>query len=838
LDLSNNPYLSVTLSRTGATNTTPGIAIEVWDVNGLRYGLTDRKVISTTPTNVTFTFFAPVANYEGQVGTCDMSKIAVVLFNFDSYDSAYTGTVTITNLQIGDKASNQPTAPAEYVAFDPIGNRTLTEGVGLVHVLVDNIAAMQSSTVALSESVTLTATSSNTSLIPNPVISDIVNGQAWMDLIPASGQTGTATITVTGTAKGCTEETETFTVTVTAPSSGTPISIAVNAANTYQTITGFSNMINCAPIDQMVNDMGCSAFRIPMCDGSVGWSLEPVNDNQDPNILDLSKFQFPLSSIQEAQQAIALGVTTFIGSVWSAPYWTKKNLSGGVPYYSSNDDFVDSSMYAEFAEWMAGTCIDFKEKTGVYLYAVSCQNEPQFDEIYGSGNYTGPQLNDLVRTTGQKLVAMGIPTRIFFAENLQQQGAVISFDQDVVNDAVSTTVVSAFAQHDPNIDPIANVPATASQVSAGSQSADWQSVYALAQQSPKKENWMTEVAGFTSNIAGGMSAAGDLYEALMFGNINLWSSWDIMRDMPQDTKEVFGVHKNFYFVKPGAKRIDAISSSNSNVLSLGFQNTDGSYVIIAINRSASTQLVNITGSSLPNKFRLVQTSANQYAEEAGVVFSPNYTTILPASSVTTFIGNNANIAPTINQAANQLGVCNTGQVQTLTLTGISPVESTQAISSITATSSNQTIISNANISLTAVANGTSTLTYTPTTGAIGVAMISVRVLDNGGTANGGVDTTTMTFEVEVGPCTKLATTNTAKFSVFPNPTTGNVTVYLASDKGGIISVVDLQGKLVLNQTVAAGQTEVTLNLQSIDKGVYIIKVDNGVNSSTEKLIKD
>ena len=824
-DLSNNPFLSVTLSRTGATGSTPGIAIDLFDVNGNRYGLSERKTVTTNAVNYTYSFFNPVSI------DFDITKVSCILFNFDNYDSAYTGNVTISNLQIGDQALNQPPPPSQFVTFDSIGSRTITEGITLVHELINHIQAMQSATVPLNEPVTLTAISNNTSLIPNPEFSDIVNGQSYMDIIPVSGQTGTAQITITGSASGCVSYVRVITVNVVAPVSSSAISIAINAANKYQTITGFSNMIGNAPVNQMITDMGCSAFRLSLDDGSVDCPLETLNDNQDPNILDLSKFQFPQSTILEAQQAISLGVTTFIGSIWSAPYWTKKNLSGAVPFYSLSDNFVDTTMYAEFAENIAGTCLSFKEATGVDLYAVSVQNEPQFDEVYGSGNYTGPQLSDLAKVTGRKLAAMGIPTKLFFAENLEAQGAVVSFDQAAINDTVAP-LLEAFAQHDPNLDAIGSIP--------GGTCTNWENVLTLAKQI-SVQDWMTEVAGFTCNMAGGMSIAGDIYEALTCGNVSLWSAWDIGRDQAADSREVFGVSKNFYYVKPGAVRIDAISSNATNVLSLGFQVADSSYVIIAINRAATTQQVKITGTGLPNKFRLVQTSANEYAEEDGVVFSSNnYTAVLPANSVTTFIGNNGNIAPTINQTANQINIssCSPVSAQTVTLSGISPVESNQTITSITAASSNQAIVASANLSVSAIVNGTATLSYTPTAGANGVTNISVTVVDNGGTEDGGVNTTVMTFEVQVSECIKIAETNSAKFSLYPNPATDNVTVTLASDKGGIITVVDLQGRLVLEQTVAAGQQEVLVNLQSIAKGAYILKVNNGTNSSTVELIKE
>ena len=67
---------------------------------------------------------------------------------------------------------------------------------------------------------------------------------------------------------------------------------------------------------------------------------------------------------------------------------------------------------------------------------------------------------------------------------------------------------------------------------------------------------------------------------------------------------------------------------------------------------------------------------------------------------------------------------------------------------VTAVSSNPALIPNPTINYTNPST-TGTLTYTPVPNASGTAMITVTVTDNGGTANGGINTFSQTFTVTV-----------------------------------------------------------------------------------------
>ena len=92
------------------------------------------------------------------------------------------------------------------------------------------------------------------------------------------------------------------------------------------------------------------------------------------------------------------------------------------------------------------------------------------------------------------------------------------------------------------------------------------------------------------------------------------------------------------------------------------------------------------------------------------------------------------------------------QAQTVLLSGITPglgESMTQTVTNVTASSSNPNLV-NLFVDYTP-GNSTGTITVTPLQNVTGTATITVTVMDDGGTENGGVDTTTRTFTVTITP---------------------------------------------------------------------------------------
>ena len=115
-----------------------------------------------------------------------------------------------------------------------------------------------------------------------------------------------------------------------------------------------------------------------------------------------------------------------------------------------------------------------------------------------------------------------------------------------------------------------------------------------------------------------------------------------------------------------------------------------------------------------------------------------------------------NDAPTIDTPSNVTINENAGQ-QTVNLTGITAGGGETQTLKVTASSNNTSLIATPTITYTSP-NSTGTLTFTPAANTFGTATITVTVMDNGGTLNGGVDTTSVQFTVTVN---QVAATVTA-----------------------------------------------------------------------------
>lgn len=109
-----------------------------------------------------------------------------------------------------------------------------------------------------------------------------------------------------------------------------------------------------------------------------------------------------------------------------------------------------------------------------------------------------------------------------------------------------------------------------------------------------------------------------------------------------------------------------------------------------------------------------------------------------------------NIMPAIDAVTAKTSSLESGQF-TVNLTGISDGNLCSQTVSLSAVSSNTTVVSNPVVTYSSC-NSTGTLTFTPLS--VGTSTINVTVKDNGGTANGGVDTKTVSFMITVNDIPK------------------------------------------------------------------------------------
>ncbi|MCY7350376.1 MAG: PKD domain-containing protein [Cytophagaceae bacterium] len=472
---------------------------------------------------------------------------------------------------------------------------------------------------------------------------------------------------------GFADEGKTFTVTLTVSDGKTSASasatistqtstITVDLGQKFQIIEGFGGFggqdvywrpgPHTSPefVKNVVDELGLTIHReeIPL-------SFEPVNDNADPNVTDLSRFNLSQPTPEDGSVTLAnhfavmkslkdAGVTKFIASVWSPPRWMKYNNQTGngtkdqnsAPAYTttpgSSTNQLKPELYPEFAETIVAYIRLLKRETGIDLYAVSLQNEPRFSQFYQSCVYNGEALRDVIKVVGRRLKAEGLTTKLFLPEDLGFTDAVRAMLLPTLNDAEARSYVSIVAVHGYAFDGVQPGSADA---------ATWQTIYGWGQPY-NLPLWMTETSGFKNDQAGAIKLAGAMYNALRFGNVSAWLFWtlaelevgdySLLSSSGQKTKRFF-VSKQFYrYVRPGARRVGA-SSENASVLSLAFQDS-GKTILVLINQSPADQVLRLTGTS--GKMAQFTTSASlDCAKTAEGPASDRL--LLPANSVSTVV---------------------------------------------------------------------------------------------------------------------------------------------------------------------------------------------------------
>jgi|GEM_PF-2623348 len=189
-------------------------------------------------------------------------------------------------------------------------------------------------------------------------------------------------------------------------------------------------------------------------------------------------------------------------------------------------------------------------------------------------------------------------------------------------------------------------------------------------------------------------------------------------------------------------------ASNQDVL--GFTDQLG------ITGSYSNGVLTLTGSTTTQNYETAlrtvtyfNSSCNPSANARTVTFTVNTgcSTNNLGSATRNVTVTPINTAPTLDAINPVVLLANAGS-QTVNLTGISAGCGESQTLTITAASSNTTLIPNPTVTYTSP-NATGSLSFTPVANQIGSAVVTVTVTDNGGTANGGVDTFSRTFNVSV-----------------------------------------------------------------------------------------
>ncbi|HEV2234260.1 MAG TPA: hypothetical protein VGV68_12765 [Terriglobia bacterium] len=363
--------------------------------------------------------------------------------------------------------------------------------------------------------------------------------------------------------------------------------------------------------------------------------IAPVTWTSSTQTAETSGWTTELGNALAAQ---SLGATIF-ASPWTPPASMKSDSS-------VNEGSLISANYSDFANYLKAYA-NFAASQGVNLYAISMQNEPDWNPCAPNGIDEGPNGKDCyesclwtaaqmdawaagygsVLTSGTNPVKLIMPESFYFAS---------SMSDTALNDSAAATNISIIGGH-----LYGSVPYFyANAVSKG------------------KDVWMTEhflsptVKGATTtSISDAIAAAKEIHTSMTVGQYNAYVWWwaanysatseaDGLIDT-SDNPTYFGYAMAQFsrFVRPGYLRYNATPTPTDGVY-LSAYGGDGHQVIVVINSTSS--LV-----SLPIQIQnQVVTSMTPYQTTSGAsvlqlsaitVTDNEFTATLPAQSVTTYV---------------------------------------------------------------------------------------------------------------------------------------------------------------------------------------------------------
>jgi len=790
-----------------------------------------------------------------------------------------TSTITVTVQDNGGTAHNgidtctrSFTVTVNFInaapTIDNILDQTVNENSG-AHTI--NLTGISSGDTG--QNITVTATSNNTALIPNPVVSyTSPQTTGTLTFAPNSNQTGTATITVTvkddgGTANGGVDTTvKTFKVTVN----------FVNNAPTINAIPDQTMYENDAPL--AVNLAGISAgdagqtINITATSGNAALLPDPAVTYTSPNAT---------GTLTLAPNADRFGTALVTVTVKDNGGTANGGVDTAVQTFTltvkivNKPPTIDQQTDVDVLENAAPTAITLTgigpggngEESGQTLTITAQSDTPAIipDPVV---TYTGGSTAQLVFQT--------LPYQIGTAAitvTVQDNGGTDHGGADTTTMLFNINVTPV--NYAPTIDPIADQHCLEN---AGAQAVN---LTGIGPGGMGEEDWQTVT----------LSAVSDNHTLIPDPSV----------DYPG-----FGATATLTYTpnadQIGTAHITVTASDDGGTAFGGSDTTTVTFKITVnlvnhaptidaigdqtINENADTQTVNLTGISASDPGQVITITAvsNNTAlipNPTITYTSPNATGTLaytPAAThsgqatitvtvkddggtanggidttITTFkvTVNFVNTAPTLNPIPDQSVNENAG-AQAVTLTGISAGDADDAgqVITITATSDNPALIPNPTITYTSP-NATGTLTYQPVANQIGAATVTVTVKDNGGTANGGVDTTVKTFNIVVTVVNHApAIDPIADQTAFENagPQTVNLTGISANDAGQTIAITATSGNTAVIPNPAITYTSPsatgTLTYQPVVEaiGTALITVtvkDNGgtANGGVDTIVK-
>ena len=415
---------------------------------------------------------------------------------------------------------------------------------------------------------------------------------------------------------------------------------SVNAGATHQVISGFG---------------ACSQWVESKITASLAtqfWADDNVNGHAGLSIIRIgippqgsSNWGAPCNS---AKQALAINPNIKVfASPWSPPANYKNNNSttgnntgntGTNP--GGNTNQLSTSHYGDYATYLTNFVNTCKNTYGFNLYALSVQNEPDYDTTYDSCVWSNTAMDTFIGTNlGPALQAAGYTNIIMMPESF---ACNLAMSATTMGNANSAKYVKVVGEHlyganggsgTPN-----PIPASYS-TTAGHPVEMWETEYSMKTS--------------TNDITSGIYYANSLHKCVVDNNYNAWCYWWLVLSSGTDdeglcdangtpTKRLYTLGNYSKFVRPGYVRIDATAAPTSGLLCSAYQDpVSGKFAIVVINQNSSStsQQFNLSGLSATTVTPWLTDASNNLVAQSAVPVSANsFTYNIPAQCVISFAG--------------------------------------------------------------------------------------------------------------------------------------------------------------------------------------------------------
>ena len=389
------------------------------------------------------------------------------------------------------------------------------------------------------------------------------------------------------------------------PGNNTPIvydaQVTILAAENNQVIRGFG----CATVFSPPNTSAITSAEFDRLFGSgsgqVGLNFLRIRIASDDAWRNVE--------LNHARAAIQRGAQVF-ASPWSPPARMKTNSSligtGGKLIPDS------ASAYAkylnDFAVYMA--------TNGAPLYAVSIQNEPDWEPVYEGCVWTALEMKEFLKNHGGVITA----TRLMAPE-------LVNNNQTYVNTILSDDGAAA------------NLDILATHLYGGGL------VENLLAKSKGKEVWMTEHLDTNITYSANLNTAVEIHDCLTRANFSAYIWWYGKRFyglIGQDgalTKRGYIISQFARFIKDGAIRLGTSPNSRTEVLVSAFKN-GSKKVIVAINTGTANvkQKISFQGATASYVMPYLTNSSKNAEQGNAIALSDNsFEYTLPPGSVVSFV---------------------------------------------------------------------------------------------------------------------------------------------------------------------------------------------------------